>query len=718
MDYYLFNNTIKIKIAIVLLCQCLSFPSLLAATGNNENDLAYLQSLSLEELMNIEVVSIATGQQQTTSEAPATASVITATDIQAMNAVDLDEVLATIPGLHVSHHHLTGNPIYTMRGLYSLNNPHVLILIDGMPITTLMDGNRGRAWGGMPVQAISRIEVIRGPGSALYGADAVAGVINIQTKTASDIDGTEVGTHLGSYDTQYTWLQHGAKWQGYQLAFSLEYFHSDGYGGLLQEDMQSALDRKFGLAASLAPAKMNLQKRGYDLRLNLEHGLWQWRMGYQDRSDLGAGIGMAQALDNIGSYTDQRFNTDLTYHDPDLSEHWDVTAQLSFYQNSPLQSEGFQYLYPAGGYNGKYPDGYFSSPVFKERHFRLELSGFYSGIKDHVLRVGTGYTFGDMYQVEQMANFGPDPITGASLPPGSAPVSFTDQPFAPMPEAQRKNSYLFVQDTWKPHNDWEITTGLRYDNYSDFGSTLNPRLAVVWKTSAKLTSKLLYGSAFRAPAFNELYNIHNPMMQGNAELKPEKMQTWELGWAYLSHENLHFGLNLFHYTLKDKIRYLANINKNGFTAQNRGEHRGYGAELEVRWQPLQALNVIGNYAYQHSKLDQIHEGAYAPQHKVYLRFDWNIIKRWTLHGQLHWVASRQRNPADQRHDIADYTTIDLGLRYSAPNKKWKFSAGVRNLLNQEASDPSPGPNAMGIVGIPEDIPLADRNYFVEARYYF
>ncbi|WP_103921107.1 hypothetical protein [Candidatus Venteria ishoeyi] len=60
----------------------------------------------------------------------------------------------------------------------------------------------------------------------------------------------------------------------------------------------------------------------------------------------------------------------------------------------------------------------------------------------------------------------------------------------------------------------------------------------------------------------------------------------------------------------------------------------------------------------------------------------------------------------------------MGLRYSAPNKKWKFSAGVRNLLNQEASDPSPGPNAMGIVGIPEDIPLADRNYFVEARYYF
>lgn len=129
------------------------------------------------------MVSIASGYRQPLFKAPSVATIITAEDIKAIGATDLDEVLETVPGLHVNRRQQGYNPIYTIRGIYHPANAQALVLINGVSISNLFQGGRNDIWGGMPVQAISRIEVIRGPGSAVYGADAFAGVINIITKT-------------------------------------------------------------------------------------------------------------------------------------------------------------------------------------------------------------------------------------------------------------------------------------------------------------------------------------------------------------------------------------------------------------------------------------------------------------------------------------------------------------------------------------------------------
>ncbi len=88
-----------------------------------------------------------------------------------------------------------------MRGQHSETSPYVLFLTNGVPMTLWTSGNVGEFWGGMPVEMISRVEVIRGPGSAMFGADAVGGVVNIVTRTAGEIGGTEVGLRAGSFDT-------------------------------------------------------------------------------------------------------------------------------------------------------------------------------------------------------------------------------------------------------------------------------------------------------------------------------------------------------------------------------------------------------------------------------------------------------------------------------------------------------------------------------------
>ncbi len=135
------------------------------------------------------------------------------------------------------------------------------MLVNGIPITNVLWGDRGQIWGGMPLENVARIEVIRGPGSALYGADAFSGVINVITKTAADINGTEYGLRAGSFNSRDAWVQYGGKLGTFDAAFYLGAGKTDGQKGIIQQDAQSAWDRVFATHASLAPARSMLNAR-------------------------------------------------------------------------------------------------------------------------------------------------------------------------------------------------------------------------------------------------------------------------------------------------------------------------------------------------------------------------------------------------------------------------------------------------------------------------
>jgi iron complex outermembrane receptor protein len=650
-------------------------------------------------------ISIATGSRQLISQAPAVASVITAEDIKAMGATDLDEVLEAVPGLHVSYAPRAYSPIYTIRGIYTENNPQVLILINDIPITNLYVGNRNDIWGGMPINNIARIEVIRGPGSALYGADAFAGTINIITKTAADINGTEFGGRAGSFNTREGWMLHGGQWKGFDVAFSLELSKTDGQDGTIESDAQTAFDNAFLTDASLAPGPVNLQHKNIDARIDLAREKWRFRAGYQGRRDIGTGAGVAQALDPEGSGSSDRINADLTYS-TQWGNYWDITSQLSFFDTS---AEPDLVLYPPGSFGGAYPNGVIGNPYVYERHTRLGLSAFYHGIKDHNVRLGAGGIHNDMYKTEETKNYAPDgsPLGGI--------VDVSDDPNLVFIEPHdRSVGYAFVQDEWQLAPDWSFTGGVRYDHYSDFGSTTNPRLALVWQTRYDLTTKLLYGRAFRAPAFNELYNINNPVALGNPDLDPEKIDTYEIAFDYQYSEALNTKLNLFNYKMADIIRFVPDpAPATTVTAQNAGERKGRGLELEATWKINPSLNVTGNYAYQKSTDEQTDSDvANAPQHQIYVRSDWNVATQWRISTQANWVADRQRDITDARPPVDDYTTVDLTVRYQPMNHPWALALSARNLFDADAREPSPAPGS-----IPDDLPLPERNIYMEATYY-
>ncbi|KFI22998.1 ligand-gated channel [Nitrosococcus oceani] len=679
-----------------------------------------------EALLNLygdeEMISLATGNSKPISRAPAIATVITAEDIKEIGATDLDQVLETVPGLHVARNPSGYNPIYTFRGIFSQFNPQVLMLINGIPITNLFFGNRHQIWGGMPVQSIARVEVIRGPGSAIYGADAFAGVINIITKTKADIAGTEIGGRAGSFNSWDGWALHGDSWGGFDVAVMLEYGDTDGQGRTIDADAQTFFDSQFDTDTSLAPGSVNLQRKNFDARLDISREYWRLRAGLQRRSNFGNGAGVAQALDPNGRFASDRWNADLTYHNPEFfSKNWDVTAQLSYFNTSQEVERNVRLFPPGADFNGApgidFPGGVIGNPEVFERHARFKVSTFYTGFEQHQIHAGTGMRYGDLYDVKEVKNYEFDFETGLPRPLGGLREVTGDLSQVFLRERDRKNYYVFLQDVWNFANDWEFTAGVRYDHFSDFGDTVNPRLALVWATRYNLTTKLLYGRAFRAPSFAELFNINNPVAIGNPNLDPETIETVELAFDYRPSNALRLALSLFHYRWDDIIQFVSDPGTSVNVAENAGRQKGFGMELEADWALTSNFHLLGNYAFQHSTDEKTGKNAgHAPQHQIYLRGSWEFLPHWRLTPQFNWVIDRSRTASDSRPAINNYSIFDLTLRRTAIKRHWEVAFSVRNLFDSDAREPSPAGNPGAL--IPNDLPLSGRSFFGEIRFRF
>lgn len=669
------------------------------------------QSVGEEDLLlsygDKTTVSIATGSQQPLRRAPAVATVIAAEDIAAMGATDLDEVLETVPGLHVNRAANSYTPLYVIRGVFSQFNPQVLVMQNGIPVTTLFAGSKGNLWGGYPVEHIARIEIIRGPGSALYGADAFSGVINIITKSGAETPGTEVGLRGGSFATRNAWLQHGGKIGSMDVAAYLRIGSSEGFTGTIDADAQTRFDKILGTRASLAPGSVRTGYDAVDGNLDLGFDKWRAHVGYKFRDNIGLGAGIASALDPVGRERSQRITGDVSWTDAHFSKDWGLGFAASYLHYAQIIPVAFQ-LFPPGANVGAgvSPTGFIGAPETWERQLRLSTFATYSGFTGHNLRLGLGHDDLDLYKTAEVRNFTYSP-TGSLIPnPGGALVDFSNTyPF--MFPHRRLVDYVYAQDEWSFAKDWALTAGVRHDKYSDFGGTTNPRLALVWDASLDVTAKLMAGQAFRAPAFNEVYGITNPVALGNPNLRPELITTVETAVSWQVRRDLQVNLSLFHYDMKDTIRSVSG------TYFNTGALHGDGGELEAVWDANRSMRLTSSYSWQTS-IDETsgQDAGYAPRNHVSGRVDWRVAGSWMVGAQLNWVSDRKRAAGDVRPQLADYTTVDLNLSNNAKRQQWNFALGLRNIFNADVREPSIAPGT----AIPNDLPMAPFSAYLQATY--
>lgn len=693
-------------LCMLLACAVMGASSSRAAPQDtDEEDLARAYS-------DLPIVSIATGSSQLLSRAPAVATVITAADIKAMGATDLDEVMESIAGIHVARSTQGYQPLYVIRGVNLGFNPQVLMLVNGVPITSIFAGNRGMIWGGFPLENIARIEVIRGPGSALYGADAMAGVINVITQSPEESNGTTLGARAGSFNAYDTWASHGGKWGPIAVAAYVRRGATDGAKSIVQADAQTGRDAIGGTSASHAPGPINNGRDFIDGSLDLSLDKWRWRFGIRDRDNVGSSVGVASALDPTGYNRSQMLTSDLNYDDDNLAPHWALNAQISAMHYSERSD---LVLYPPGSVFGgsPYADGMIGTPHKWERHERINAAATYSGLNNHRVRLGVGAQWSELYKIRQTRNSNNNftPIGSGSI----ADVEDVSQTRPFLRPHSRQLRYVYGQDEWNLAQDWTLTSGLRHDNYSDFGSTTNPRLALVWDTAYNITTKLMAGTAFRPPSFTELYAVNNPVVTGNAALKPEKSHTIEAAVSWQATPQWQLSGNVFHYKMDNIIQLVSGV------YQNKGKQSGNGLELESHWTVNNTLRLSGNYSFQYSidKASQ-HDAGNAPHHQLYARADWRMLPTWSAHLQINWISDQTRVVNDTRPSLSGYNTVDLTVRSTPESKGWHTAISLRNLFDADVREPSTYDYSAGhpFISLPYDMPMPGRSLYVQGTYTF
>lgn len=645
-----------------------------------------------------ELVLTATGSLKPVRLAPSVATVISKEEIEAIGATTLDEILETVPGLHVSPSGLNiFSSIWSIRGISTSINPQVLLLINGVPLTDVANGGRPQAFK-MPVSMISRVEIVRGPGSAVHGADAFAGTVNVITKDGHEVDGTRGGVRYGSFDTSDLWLQHGGTYGSWDMVAGIETQKSAG-----DEERIVERDSLGSGPPSLAPGELDTRYETFNINLGLNReDRWIFHFYGQWHNDNAMGPGGSQTL-NYDSVSDGRkFLADLNYRNDEWFQHWDINLQATF---SYLKVDNHFQYYPSEYLNMR------GEPIVTTKTSGVETSAFYRGFMDHTFRMAIGTKFFDT-NTDQYKNFGPA-VTDQFGPL----INIDDTPYNFLNDQNRKLWYVSLQDEWHIAPAWELTGGIRFDEYDDFGSTINPRLALVWETTYELTSKLMYGRAFRAPSFSEQYFQNNPVVTGNADLEPETIDTYELAFVYEPTPDMRIIPSFFYYEIDGLIEYVGSLPA---PAENAIDQKGHGFELDIKWDVLKSLRVQCNWSFQRSRDQQTHEiVADTPEWKFYFNSLWQFHPDWSLDGQYFWIGGRHRTNDDIRDEIDDYSLVNLALRRKNINKYFDVALAVRNLFNHDVREPSPyDPSAPEGAYIPDDYPMESRSIWGEFRFHF
>ncbi len=676
-------------------------------------------SMSPEQLANISV-SIASGTAKPVYQSASVTSVITAKQIKSMGATELFQVLETVPGLHVSIQAVTNDAVYSMRGMQNSVNNQVLVLLNGTRYSVPYKGSFMQGMQ-LPVEAIQQIEVIRGPGSALYGADAFAGVINIVTKKAKDIAGTKVGVRAGSWGTQSVWGLHSDHGLGWDVAATIQYAHNNNDGDrIINSDAQSQFDKQLGTSASLAPNEMQTKAERWDAHLNLQRKYWDVNFWAFNEVDGGLRAGTAGALDTKGRVNGENYLTDLRFSSEDLIENWELLAHASYLftnvnSNLHLFPDGSRLpIDTTGNVNPQnfvgtplFPNGVIDQIGIQNQVFSFEMGAIYKGFNDHLLRVSSEFRY-EQLQTKERRNFGTSILNGTETSVDGTLTDVTGTQFIFMPNSYRTIWSVVLQDEWQISSDWQLTAGVRFDDYSDFGSTFNPRVALLWEVNQQLSAKVLYGQAFRAPSFLEQKQQNSALFNGNPNLKPEMIETIELAFDYRPISNLRFASNFYYYDIKDLIAQKTSV----ATVVNTQGQTAYGAEFEWGWKLNEQWDLKGNYAWQYATDKQTRRRiANVPEHQVYVAATWNFLPKWQLQTQLNWIGHRLNPATSTNNKLKDYETVDVTLNSKRFFEIIDFSTSVRNVFDSQGKEAA-------VNSYKDNLPIASRSFYLQTTIHF
>jgi len=538
-----------------------------------------LSELSLEELMNLTIYS-ASKKVERLNEAPAIATVLTKNDLLYYCGMTLIDALKYVPGVEVS---MGSEGFYRVSIRGTRKDGNILFILDGKGMNDIYNG---RALFDIPVSMIDRIEVVRGPGSALFGSNAVAGVISVYTNKSSNLNATVATSGALNFTGNYF-----VEKDNLDFSFNAAYSQNTVPNSIIYQDKE--FDQAWSETFDSTAYKTN--RWNNDLIFNAALNVKNFHMDYysiyrQQGAYVGpifvAAGGSKMITNQMGFRMYYDFNvSNNVIISPKVYSYWN-------YHNFTNQETPDNYLSSQSG------DLFVDGKISKEKYDAF----VYGSQLDILIKVNehfdflTGSILEDMsirnYSLERNYQIVSDEYKGAL---GNYDSVNYDQ--------NGKRRYVFayfIQGKFK-FNKWNITTGLRYDDYSDFGQSFNPRIGVSYLVTKNFRFKTLIGKAFRAPTFLELYDNtslgNETGVQGNEELSPEIITTYELGSEF-SIKRLLLRYNLFYINNKNLIRiYDPHGGGSIGIYENIGDVQTFGHEAEVIVRISQSFQLFANFSH-------------------------------------------------------------------------------------------------------------------------
>ena len=456
--------------------------SRIEATSGSPEKRNYIEEDSLKEAISTEAlwfgvseeVSIATRHETPIGKAPSIVTVIAADEIKHQGHRAFAEILRTIPGFEILKDASFGGVAPAVRGL--TGSEKIRVMLNGHLVNTPLSGGAFTRFDDFPVENIKRIEIIRGPGSAVYGENAFLAVINIITKDAKDIDGVKVVTGFGSFDTYEENVIFGKTYGKVNISGMVHYRQTSGFNGTVESDRQAILDGQFATSASRAPGSVRDGRQQFDLNLKMVYKDFYVEGMYLNK-DKGPFVGPQFALTDESDIENNYVFGEAGYKKT-FEEKFTIKPRIYYDQ---FDDDFFVESLPDGttipntlGNPVTFPDGVIGNGRVSEKVVGTEIPLDYKLLDTNLLTLGFEYRLVNQTNVRFSSNFIPN-----TLDPLPQIQDFSDE-FPFLKEVTRRIWSLYLQDAWDITDTINLTLGIRHDQYSDFGDATSPRSAITW----------------------------------------------------------------------------------------------------------------------------------------------------------------------------------------------------------------------------------------------
>lgn len=553
----------------------------------------------------------------------------------------LSEVLRDVPGLAVNRSGVLGST--TQVRVRGAEANHLLVLIDGVEANDPSQ-NDELNWATLAASDIERVEIIRGPQSALYGSDAMAGVVNVITRSASEPFSAGVFSEAGSFNTYNNGINAGSKGENYAIRLGASHIETDGENiSRHGNEKDGYRNTAYNLKGEITPAE--------NLTLGLAARQNEGRTAF-DNTDFLTGLPA-----DANSYTDflartVRLSADFSL----LNGHWQHKLVYGRTKND--------------NDNVNYGVDSVSNASTKDQYQYLSSVNWLD--KSQTVSLLLEREEEDFKQRGPIAFGIYDPNQDRERDTDSAVVEYRG---------------TFME---------KLTLGLsgRYDDNSEFDDSETYRAEFSYQLTDTTRLRTAWGTADKNPTFSERYGFYTNFI-GNPNLQPEESETWEAGVDQsLLDGSVQLGLTWFKSDLKHEIDgFVFDPVTFGFTAANKdGKSKRQGVELEVTAALSESLTMQAAYTY----IDAVEEDSFGnevdeirrPRHIGSLTLSWQALDNLQLNANAQYNGSQSDTyfppypPYSLPVKLDDYTLVNLNATYSATDNLDLY-VRLENVLDED-----------------------------------